>query len=110
MRCMKKFYEVYEEILFWRWNLFKLPSGATGKRFIAETTKLVEFWNQDASEFKDIALKIPVVILALLLQKPAFKSTAIKLELEGKIDAQCYEAVGSTQYLKRTPYITKHNE
>lgn len=67
---------IYEKIVFWRRNLFKLPSGASGKKFISETTKWVEFWNQDATEYKDIALKVLMVMPALLLQKPSFKSTA----------------------------------
>ena len=49
---------IYEKIAFWRWNLFKLPSGAAGKKFISETTKWIEFWNQDVNEYKDIALKV----------------------------------------------------
>ena len=72
----QKIDEIYEEIVFWRWNLFKLPSGAGGKKFIAETTKWIEFWNQGAIEFRDIALKVLMVMPALLLQKPTFKSTA----------------------------------
>lgn len=47
---------LYEEIVFWRQNLFKLPSGAW-----------IEFWNQDAIEFKDIALKVLMLMPALLL-------------------------------------------
>lgn len=42
---------LYEEIVLWRHNLFKVPSGAAGKKFISETTKWIEFWNQDAIEF-----------------------------------------------------------
>ena len=67
---------IYEKIAFWRRNLFKLPSGAAGKKFISETTKWIEFWNQDVNEYKDIALKVLMVMPALLLQKPSFKSTA----------------------------------
>ena len=67
---------MYEKIAFWRRNLFKLPSGAAGKKFISETTKWIEFWNQDVNEYKDIALKVLMVMPALLLQKPSFKSTA----------------------------------
>ena len=67
---------IYEEIVYWGRNLFKLPSGAAGKKFISEATKWIEFWIQDAIEFKDIALKVLVVMPALLLQKPTFKSTA----------------------------------
>ena len=67
---------IYEKIAFWRRNLFKLPSGVAGKKFISETTNWIEFWNQDVNEYKDIALKVLMVMPALLLQKPSFKSTA----------------------------------
>ena len=56
--------------------MFKLSSGAAGKKFISETTKGIKSWNQDDIEFKDIALKVLMVMPALLLQKPTFKSTA----------------------------------
>jgi hypothetical protein len=39
-------------------------------------SKLFEYWNQDAVNFKDIALKVIMVMPALLLQKPTFKSTS----------------------------------
>ena len=71
--------EMYEEIIFWRQNLFKLLSGhgATRKKsVISESTKWVEFWNQDVIEFKDIALKSLMVMPGLQLQKPTFKITA----------------------------------
>ncbi|CAB4020227.1 Hypothetical predicted protein, partial [Paramuricea clavata] len=51
-----------------------LPSGAVGKKFVIETTKWIEYWNHDAVDFKDIALKVLMVMPALLLQKPTFKS------------------------------------
>ena len=67
---------IYEKIVYWRRNLFKLPSGAVGKKFVAETTKWIEYWNVDATYYKDIALKVLMIMPALLLQKPNFKSTS----------------------------------
>ena len=32
---------MYEEIVFWRKNLFKLPTGAAGKRYLREMTRLI---------------------------------------------------------------------
>ena len=37
----------YEEVVYWRKIIFKLPSGAVGKEFIKETTKLIEIWNEE---------------------------------------------------------------
>ncbi len=64
----------YEEIVLWRRNVFKLPTGGAGKKFIAETTSLINMWNSESMEMKDVALKAVMVMPALLLQKPSFKS------------------------------------
>ena len=53
-----------------------MPSGTAGKKFVAETTKQIEYWNIDATYYKDIALKVLMIMPALLLQKPNFKSTS----------------------------------
>ena len=53
-----------------------LTSGAAGKHFVIETRKWIEYWNHDSVDFKDIGLKVVMIMPALLLQKPAFKSTA----------------------------------
>ena len=67
---------IYEEIVYWRKNLFKLPSGAAGKSFIKETTKLISMWNEGRQPMYDISLKMVMIMPALLLQKPTRNSTA----------------------------------
>ena len=67
---------IYEEVVFWRKNLFKLPSGAAGKSYITETTKLITMWNEGRKPMYDVALKMVMVMPALLLQKPSTKSSA----------------------------------
>ena len=66
---------VYEKIVFMRQNLFKVPSGAAGKKYIREITRLISSWNTN-SNLKDIAWKCVMVMPALLLQKPSSKSKA----------------------------------
>ena len=61
---------VYEKIVFWRQNLFRLPSENSGKKFICETTRLVNAWVED-SAMKPISLTAIMVMPALLLQKPS---------------------------------------
>ena len=46
----------YEEIVFWNKNLFLLPSGAAGKKFITEMTRLIDTWN-NSTHLMDIGLK-----------------------------------------------------
>ena len=68
------FDSAYEEIVFWCRNLFMLPSGAAGKKFVNEITRLLDIWNSNAMPMKEIALKGIMIMPALLLQKPSFKS------------------------------------
>ena len=65
--------EVYEKIVYWRKNLFMLPSGHAGKSYIKETIRLLDEWNHNSS-LKDIALKAIMVMPSLLLQKPSKNS------------------------------------
>ena len=63
----------YEKIVYWRKNLFMLPTGKSGKEYIAETTRLMNAWVED-SPLKDIAFTAIMVMPALLLQKPSKSS------------------------------------
>ena len=65
---------IYDEIVHWRKNIFLLPSGSSGKCFVKEMTRLINFWNNDVCHFKDVALKLLMIMPALLLQKPKYKS------------------------------------
>ena len=67
---------IYEEIVFWKRNLFLLPTGSSGKTFISETTKWIDHWNNDSAHFTEIAMKVVMVMPSLLLQKPSYKSTS----------------------------------
>ena len=112
----------YEEVVFWRKNVFMLPIGQAGKSFIKEMTKMIEMWNNDGN-LKDICLKAAMVMPALLLQKPTFKSKSkehsacltrrMKLWLEGDFDSLMKESrtiqnVLSIKYKKYTlPQISK---
>ncbi len=65
---------VYEEVVLWRKNIFLLPSGAAGKSYIRETTRLVDAWNNNSEALCNVALKVVMIMPHLLLQKPNFKS------------------------------------
>ena len=52
---------VYDEIVQWRKNLFKLPSGNAVKMFIRELTSWLEHFNCDSEEYKSIALKLYMI-------------------------------------------------
>ena len=65
--------EAYAEVVHWKPNLFKVPSGARGKQFVAELTR---FFNAFAleSDMEGIALKAAMTLPSLMLQKPHAKS------------------------------------
>ena len=54
-------------------NLFKLPSGSSGKQFVAECTRLVKEWNS-SSGLESVALTAIHLMGPLLLQNPGKKS------------------------------------
>lgn len=60
--------QAYEKVVYWRRNLFLVPTGNAGKQFIKETTSLINCYVDD-SAMKEIALKAIMVMPALLLQK-----------------------------------------
>ena len=65
----------YEKTVHWKKNLFMLPSGAAGKRYVEEVTRLMKLWIQD-TPLKSISLKAIHVMPALLPQKPSKSSKA----------------------------------
>ena len=65
---------VYDEIVNWRKNIFVLPSGHCGKMFISEMTRLINAWNNNSTNLKSISLKALMIMPALLMQKPSYKS------------------------------------
>ena len=61
---------VYDKVVFWRKNIFLLPSGRSGKLYIEETTRLINSWTHK-SPLQDVAFKAIMVMPNLLLQKPS---------------------------------------
>ena len=60
----------YEKIVHWKKNLFILPSGAAGKRYVKEVTRLMKLWIQD-TPLKSMSLKAVHVMPVLFLQNQA---------------------------------------
>ena len=65
--------QIYEEVVFWKKNLFLVPSGRAGKKFVTEMTQLIEAY-ANGTAMEGIALKALVVLQVLLLQKPHSRS------------------------------------
>ena len=58
------------EIITWKKNLFKLPTGNAAKAFIKELSLWLERFNRK-TEHHSIALKVCIILPALMLQKPS---------------------------------------
>ena len=43
----------YDEIVFWRKNVFMLPSGAAGKAFVKEIDRLISAWNCNSENLQN---------------------------------------------------------
>ena len=65
--------DTYAQVVHWRPNLFKVPSGACGKQFVSELTRLFNAFALE-SDLAVIALKAAMTVPSLLLQKPHAKS------------------------------------
>ena len=63
----------YEDIVTWKKNLFKLPSGKCGREFIKLMTDWLQKYNSD-STFQCIAMKVVRILPNMLLQKPSATS------------------------------------
>ena len=67
---------IYSEIVHWRHNVFKIPSGKQGKAFVYEMARLFNAY-AEASSMEGVAIKAAMVFPALVLQKP-FKTSRSK--------------------------------
>ena len=65
--------QIYEKVVYWKKNLFLLPTGKSGKLYIDESVKLLNSWVEGTALF-EIAFKAIVILPNLLLQKPSKNS------------------------------------
>ena len=91
---------VYDEIVQWKRNLFKVPSGNAGKAFVRELSRMFNAY-AEGSALECVAMKAAMTMPALLLQKPSSRSKArehilhlerrLKLWSDGKLDDLLHE-------------------
>ena len=75
LEISKTFESAYDEVIKWKKNLFKVPSGAQGKAYIKATSKVIKFYVNN-SPLQNVAMTALMVMPALLLQKPSKRSKA----------------------------------
>jgi len=64
---------IYDEVVHWKRNLFKIPFGRAGKMFVQELTRLIKAY-AESSSLEHVALKAAMIMPTLLLQKPHQRS------------------------------------
>ena len=69
----KELQTVYDEVVHWRKNCFKIPLGNAGKSLADELCRLYSAF-ADASALESVALKATVVLPILVLQQPHRRS------------------------------------
>ena len=75
----------YSEIVHWRKNLFRVPTGKAGKAFVQELARLFRAF-ADSSALESVAMRAAMVMPVLLIQKPHHRSR-LKLWSDGDLDA-----------------------
>ena len=74
---------IYDKVLFWRKNLFLLPSVLCGERYVEEIFRLLNEWIQE-SQLSGISFKAVTLMPNLWLKKPSknFWSYGTKVNLK----------------------------
>ena len=109
----------YDIVVRWKRNLFKVPYGNIGKKFVSELARLFrEYANSSALEA--VALKAAMTMPSLLLQKPHNKSKEkensaclerrLSLWLEGDISALLKEGQSIQDRLKHPLPVNSEND
>ena len=64
----------YEEVMHWKPNLFSIPLGAVGKKFVVEMTRLVRAFAEQ-SALESVSFWALMIMPSLLLQQPSSSSS-----------------------------------
>ena len=76
----------YNEVIKWRKNIFKIPSGRSSKDLVNELTYWLDQYNRE-TEFHGVALKVFMLLPSLLLQKPSKNSKGPFSQVRRKIES-----------------------
>ena len=106
----------YSEVVHWKRNIFKVPSGRAGKSFVHELSRLFRAY-AEGNSLESIALTAAMTLPSLLLQKPHRSSKAkehvqclerrLKLWEEGDVEGLLQEGRTIQQRLLRSPQIAR---
>ena len=97
---------IYNEIVLYRRNLFKLPSGKVGKDFINELTFWLHQFNS-SSKLNAVALEIFMILPTIMLQKPSARSKAKEHSLALGRRLKLWKAGDIEQLMREIRHIQK---
>ncbi len=85
--CVRVISDCYDEVTRWKPNLFSVPFGNTGERFVVELTRLFNCY-ASASSLESIALKAAYLFPHLVLQKSSANLTSkiIRSHIDRRLD------------------------
>ena len=70
IECVQLISECYNEAIHWKTNLFKVPNGRAGDKFIKELSRLFRSY-AEGSTLESIALTAAFLLPVLVLQRPS---------------------------------------
>ena len=114
-----KIERLYEELVYWKRNLFEIPTGNAGKEFINELTSYVNQWCSNAPD-RAVAIKIVMILPQLMLPRTSLKAKSSenkhnlerRLELwkNNEIDELIYECKTIQQRISQKKSSVGNNE
>ena len=106
---------VYESVVHWKPNLFRIPYGNVGKLFVSELSRLYNGF-ATSSSLEAIAMKAVTVMPILLLQKPNSKSktkevrNCLERRLKSWTDGNFNDLLSEGKTIQsRLPRLSPHN-
>ena len=109
---------IYKRVVLWKKNMFKVPKGKIGERFIEEVANTINFFNS-GSNLESVAISMTLIIFPLLLQKPSKSSKAkdhvthlerrLQLWKDGEIEKLARECKSIQDRLLKSKYSPGHH-
>ena len=103
---LKKVGTIYDEIVFYRRNIFKTPSGKAGKDFVNELSFWLHQFNS-SSKLNGVAMEVFMILPTLMLQKPSARSKAKEHSTALERRLKLWKAGEIDQIMKEIRFIQK---
>ena len=98
---------IYEKFVYWKKNVFLLPTGKSGKLYIDESVTLLNSWVEGTALYNTVFNAI-MIMPNLLLQKPSKKAeakdhlTALKRRVQSWLKVDLWSSCMRKRRYRRT--------